>query len=96
MTGCGINLRPPEGDGSTSGLPTTPKASTSRFALHPAHATDDDNGLGPKERKEQIMSDRGNDRPACMRTRVGAKGGQPPSDRALRRGIHHTELCERI
>ena len=28
------------------------------------------------------MSVRGNDRPACMRTRVGAKGGQPQVTRA--------------
>ena len=34
-------------------LPRIPKAGTSRFALPPAHATDDDNGLGPKDRDHE-------------------------------------------
>ena len=34
-------------------LPRIPKASTSRFALPPAYATDDDNGLGPKDRDHE-------------------------------------------
>ena len=45
MTGCGINLRPPEGVGSASGLPTTPKAqqaaSHSPLLLTPPTTTTD-------------------------------------------------------
>ena len=42
------------GDSSASDrAPLIPKAGTSRFALPPAYATDDDNGLGPKDRDHE-------------------------------------------
>ena len=60
ITGRGINLRPPEGGGARlreGSRESLRVGATSRFALPPAHATDDDYGLGPKERREQRMNE---------------------------------------